>query len=141
MGVMQTALSALRAYELMLSVTANNLANLNTPGYKSQSLHFLDIFYQTLQGATAPKGEEQGGQNPIQVGMGVVVGAVITRGSQGMVTPTGVPTDLSLIGNGFFCGGEGGDGVVHAGWGIPSGCAREFGSCRNGGTAAWLDGD
>lgn len=102
MGVMQTALSALRAYELMLSVTANNLANLNTPGYKSQSLHFLDIFYQTLQGATAPKGEEQGGQNPIQVGMGVVVGAVITRGSQGMVTPTGVPTDLSLIGNGFF---------------------------------------
>ncbi len=99
---MQTALSAFSAYERMLSVTANNLANLNTPGYKSQSLHFLDLFYQTLQGATAPKATEQGGQNPIQVGIGVTVGAVTTKGAQGMVTPTGVPTDLSLIGNGFF---------------------------------------
>jgi len=49
MGVIHTALSALSSYDLMLQVTANNLANLNTPGFKSQSLHFLDTFYQTLQ--------------------------------------------------------------------------------------------
>ncbi len=102
MGVMHTALSALSAYDLMLSVTANNLANLNTPGFKSQSLHFLDTFYQTLQAPTVPIGGGQGGKNPIQIGSGVAFGAVITRLAQGTFTPTGMPTDMSIIGNGFF---------------------------------------
>ncbi len=102
MGVMHTALSALSAYDLMLSVTANNLANLNTPGFKSQSLHFLDTFYQTLQAPTVPIGGGQGGKNPIQIGSGVAFGAVITRLAQGTFVPTGMPTDMSIIGNGFF---------------------------------------
>lgn len=102
MGVMHTALSALSAYDLMLSVTANNLANLNTPGFKSQSLHFLDTFYQTLQAPTVPIGGGQGGKNPIQIGSGVAFGAVITRLAQGTFIPTGMPTDMSIIGNGFF---------------------------------------
>lgn len=102
MGVIHTALSALSSYDLMLQVTANNLANLNTPGFKSQSLHFLDTFYQTLQAPTVPIGGGQGGKNPIQVGMGVAFGAIITRLAQGTFTPTGMPTDMAIIGNGFF---------------------------------------
>jgi flagellar hook protein FlgE len=102
MGVIHTALSALSSYDLMLQVTANNLANLNTPGFKSQSLHFLDTFYQTLQAPTVPIGGGQGGKNPIQVGMGVAFGAIITRMAQGTFTPTGMPTDMTIIGNGFF---------------------------------------
>ncbi|MFN4178832.1 MAG: flagellar hook protein FlgE [Armatimonadota bacterium] len=102
MGVIHTALSALSSYDLMLAVTANNLANLNTPGFKSQSLHFLDTFYQTLQAPTVPIGGGQGGKNPIQVGMGVAFGAIITRLAQGTFTPTGMPTDMAIIGNGFF---------------------------------------
>lgn len=102
MGVIHTALSALSSYDLMLQVTANNLANLNTPGFKSQSLHFLDTFYQTLQTPTIPIGGGQGGKNPIQVGMGVSFGAIITRLAQGGFTPTGMPTDMAVIGNGFF---------------------------------------
>jgi len=84
MGVIHTALSALSSYDLMLQVTANNLANLNTPGFKSQSLHFLDTFYQTLQAPTVPIGGGQGGKNPIQVGMGVAFGAIITRMLRGL---------------------------------------------------------
>ena len=102
MGVIHTALSALSSYDLMLQVTANNLANLNTPGFKSQSLHFLDTFYQTLQAPTVPIGGGQGGKNPIQVGMGVSFGAIITRLAQGTFAPTGMPTDMAIIGNGFF---------------------------------------
>lgn len=102
MGVIHTALSALSSYDLMLAVTANNLANLNTPGFKSQSLHFLDTFYQTLQAPTVPIGGGQGGKNPIQVGMGVAFGAIITRLAQGTFTPTGMPTDMAIIGSGFF---------------------------------------
>ncbi len=102
MGVIHTALSALSSYDLMLQVTANNLANLNTPGFKSQSLHFLDTFYQTLQAPTVPIGGGQGGKNPIQVGMGVAFGAIITRLAQGTFAPTGMPTDMAIIGNGFF---------------------------------------
>ncbi|MCS7186421.1 MAG: flagellar hook protein FlgE [Armatimonadetes bacterium] len=102
MGVIHTALSALSSYDLMLQVTANNLANLNTPGFKSQSLHFLDTFYQTLQAPTVPIGGGQGGKNPIQVGMGVAFGAIITRLAQGTFTPTGMSTDMAIIGNGFF---------------------------------------
>ena len=102
MGVIHTALSALSSYDLMLQVTANNLANLNTPGFKSQSLHFLDTFYQTLQAPTVPIGGGQGGKNPIQIGMGVAFGAIITRMAQGTFTPTGMSTDMTIIGNGFF---------------------------------------
>ncbi|MCS7263430.1 MAG: flagellar hook protein FlgE [Armatimonadetes bacterium] len=102
MGVIHTALSALSSYDLMLQVTANNLANLNTPGFKSQSLHFLDTFYQTLQAPTVPIGGGQGGKNPIQVGMGVSFGAIITRLAQGTFVPTGMSTDMAIIGNGFF---------------------------------------
>jgi len=101
MGVMQTALSALSAADFMLSVAANNLANLNTSGFKSQSVSFADAFYQTLRASTAPI-SNVGGSNPLQIGTGVFVSAIATRMAQGTFTPTGMSTDLAILGNGFF---------------------------------------
>lgn len=101
MGVMQTALSALSAADFMLSVATNNLANLNTAGFKSQSVSFADAFYQTLRASTAPI-SNVGGSNPLQIGTGVFVSAIATRMAQGTFTPTGMSTDLAILGNGFF---------------------------------------
>lgn len=101
MSTWQTALSALNAFDTMLAVHANNLANLNTPGFKGQEARFVDAFYQTLQAAAGPSAE-QGGRNPKQVGMGVDLGSLPLRFTQGAFAATGGPTDLAILGRGFF---------------------------------------
>jgi flagellar hook protein FlgE len=140
MGVIHTALSALSSYDLMLQVTANNLANLNTPGFKSQSLHFLDTFYQTLQAPTVPIGGGQGGKNPIQVGMGVAFGAIITRMAQGTFTPTGMPTDMTIIGNGFFAVTKNGQVLYTRDGAFRVDANGNLVHAGTGALLAWLDG-
>src|SRR5690349_4762271 len=93
--------SGLRADQQMLDVVGNNLANSNTPGIKSQSAQFADLFYDTLAPATSASGLI-GGTNPLQEGFGVRVSAVSTDQSQGNLDPTGNALDLGLQGNGFF---------------------------------------
>lgn len=87
-------LSGLDAASQALSVTANNLANLNTIGYKTQRPLFQDLFYQQIG--------TSGDGNPQQVGVGVKVQAIDSDFTQGSIQASGVPTDVAIQGDGFF---------------------------------------
>ncbi len=87
-------LSGLTASSEALSTIANNLANLNTTGYKDQRVQFQDLFYQSL-GST-------GAGDPILQGAGVRVGSIGSLFTQGSVSSSGVNTDVAIQGEGFF---------------------------------------
>jgi flagellar hook protein FlgE len=93
--------SGLQAYQQQIDVIGNNIANVGTPGFKSQRVDFADLFYQTLQGATAPSGN-LGGTDPLQIGLGTRVGAVGTSFLQGSLDATARDLDFAIQGNGFF---------------------------------------
>src|SRR5271156_4620512 len=87
-------LSGLDATSAALSTAANNLANLNTVGFKDQQIQFADLFYQNLG--------TDGAGDPIQQGAGVQVSSETSDFTQGNVTATGIDTDVAINGNGFF---------------------------------------
>jgi flagellar hook protein FlgE len=87
-------LSGLQAESSWLNVISNNLANLNTDGFKDENLTFGDIFAQ-MQGAS-------GNGNPIQVGSGVQVSGTTANFSNGTVESTGVSSNMAIQGNGMF---------------------------------------
>ncbi len=95
------ALSGLQAHQSWIDVIGNNLANANTPGFKSSSALFADEFSRTLQYASGP-GAGRGGSNPVQVGLGVQLADTARNFSQGALTTTGRTFDVALRGNGFF---------------------------------------
>ena len=98
---MNSAVSGLRAHQQMLDVVGNNIANVNTPGYKAGRTTFSDILSQTVAGATAPSAS-LGGTDPQQVGLGVRTGAITNLFTQGGILTTNKPTDLAIQGEGFF---------------------------------------
>jgi len=91
---MSTALSGLNAAESALQTISNNLANMNTDGYKSQSTTFADLFYQAYGNS--------GSGNPIQTGLGVQVTGMAQDFSNGAVASTGISSNMALSGDGFF---------------------------------------
>jgi flagellar hook protein FlgE len=101
---MFSGVSGLRSHQTMMDVIGNNIANVNTVGYKSSSVVFQDLLSQALKGAGAPTtgAAGAGGTNPAQVGLGVRVAAVSTNFSQGAAQLTGRSTDMSIQGDGFF---------------------------------------
>jgi flagellar hook protein FlgE len=103
MRSMFSGVSGLRAHQTRMDVIGNNVANVNTVGFKSGRVTFQEIFSQTLQGASAPDPVTgRGGTNPMQIGLGLGVGAVDTITTRGSVQRTDNPTDLSIEGDGFF---------------------------------------
>jgi flagellar hook protein FlgE len=96
-----TGISGLRAHQQMLDVASNNIANVNTTGYKSSSAVFQDTLSQTIAGAGAPTAT-QGGTNPTQVGLGVQLAGTETNFTQGNSQYTGRTSDLLISGDGFF---------------------------------------
>ncbi|RMG16456.1 MAG: flagellar hook-basal body complex protein [Planctomycetota bacterium] len=93
--------SGLRAHQGLLDVVGNNLANINTPGYKSARATFTDLISETLaagNGSTAGSG----GVNPSQIGLGVRIGAIDQDLRQGSFQNTGRTLDLGIEGEGFF---------------------------------------
>lgn len=96
-----TALSGLQTHQDWLDVIGNNLANANTPGFKSERATFADNFSQTLRFASSPQGAV-GGTNPLQVGGGVRLADVARNFSQGAMQATGRIFDLAIEGRGFF---------------------------------------
>jgi flagellar hook protein FlgE len=96
-----SGISGLRAHQAMLDVTGNNIANVNTAGFKASSTQFQDTLSQMTQGAGAPQ-TETGGTNPAQIGLGVRVAGVSTNFSQGSSQNTGRATDMMISGDGFF---------------------------------------
>jgi len=94
-------ISGLRTHQTMLDVTGNNIANVNTVGFKSSATQFQDSLSQLVQNSTLPRADA-GGTNPAQVGLGVQLAGIRTNFSSGAPQPTGVPTDLMIAGDGFF---------------------------------------
>ena len=101
MRSMYSGVSALRAHQLRMDVIGNNIANVNTVGFKGSSVTFSDLYSQILSGASSSS-ESRGGTNPQQVGLGSKVAAITVNHTKGSVQRTDVPTDLMIDGNGYF---------------------------------------
>jgi flagellar hook protein FlgE len=107
---MFSGVSGLRSHQTMMDVIGNNIANVNTVGYKSSTTVFQDLLSQTLRGAGVAT-DTQGGTNPAQVGLGVRVAGVTTSFTQGASQLTGRATDLSIQGDGFFVARQGNENL------------------------------
>jgi flagellar hook protein FlgE len=94
MGSFSSPLSGLTAAQANLQTISNNLSNIDTTGYKDQSLTFADIFAQS--------GTMSGSGNPIQTGSGVAVSSTVTDFSQGDSNTTNTASNMEISGNGFF---------------------------------------
>lgn len=96
-----SGISGLRVHQTMLDVTGNNIANVNTTGFKASQTQFQDALSQELQGAGAAQ-QGTGGTNPAQVGLGVRIAGITTNFTQGPNQMTGRSTDMMIQGDGFF---------------------------------------
>lgn len=94
-------ISGLRNEQVAMDVTGNNIANVNTTGFKSGRVTFKESMSQLLQGASRPAGNA-GGTNPLQIGLGMSIGSIDTLLSQGSLQTTGQITDLALEGKAYF---------------------------------------
>lgn len=106
MRSLYSGVSGLRNHQTRMDVIGNNIANINTFGFKSGRVAFSDIMSQTLRNGTSPRGV-RGGVNPIQVGLGVGVASVGERFLQGSIMSTGMTTDLAIQGDAFFVVSDG----------------------------------
>ncbi len=97
-----TSMGGINAAQSQINVIANNVANINTTGFKSSNMTFADVYYITNSSGSAPT-RTLGGTNPRQVGLGVQVSAISKNFTPGTTTTTGRNTDINIQGNGFFC--------------------------------------
>jgi len=110
MAGMDTIVSGLDSSTQWMNVISNNLANLNTTGFKAQTISFEDLLSENLAGAAAPSATS-GGRAPVQIGLGAQPGAILPSESQGSIQQTGVQTDVAIQGNGFLALQQGGSAV------------------------------
>jgi flagellar hook protein FlgE len=96
-----SGVSGLKSHQTRMDTIGNNIANVNTTGFKSSRTTFADTLSQTLTGASAP-GDTIGGTNAKQIGLGTGVASIDTIFTDGSVQSTGKNTDLCLSGNGLF---------------------------------------
>ena len=94
-GSFSAGLSGLNANSTYLSVIGNNLANINTVGFKTSAVSFSDLVSQTVGGTSV---------NPAQVGLGVVTGAISPVFAQGSIENSREATNVAIQGAGFFAG-------------------------------------
>ncbi len=99
---MFSSISSIKAHQVRMGVVGNNIANINTTGFKSGRVTFQEMLSQTLRGATRPTEGGLGGTNPMQIGLGTQVGSIDTILEQGSLQATNRVTDLAIQGNGFF---------------------------------------
>ncbi|GAA0331857.1 flagellar hook protein FlgE [Bacillus carboniphilus] len=103
---MYSGISGLRNFQTKLDVIGNNIANVNTYGFKKGRVTFKDAMNQTMAGATAAQGN-MGGKNPMQVGLGASIGSIDTITTQGSLQTTGRSLDLAINGDGYFVVSQG----------------------------------
>ena len=96
-----SGVSGLKNHQTRMDVIGNNIANVNTVGFKGSRVQFQDVLNQTIQGAAAGTGT-RGGTNPMQVGLGMGMASIDTMFTDGSAQPTGKQTDLAISGQGFF---------------------------------------
>lgn len=98
---MYSGISGLRNFQTKLDVIGNNIANVNTYGFKKGRVIFKDLYSQTVAGASAPAGD-RGGVNPKQVGLGAQLASIDTIHGAGSTQYTGNTLDLAIEGDGYF---------------------------------------
>jgi flagellar hook protein FlgE len=96
-----SAVSGLDNFQEQMDVIGNNIANVDTTGFKAGVVDFADAFSNTLQGPTAASSNSSG-SNPVQIGTGVAITGINSNWTQGALSTTGVTSDLAISGNGFF---------------------------------------
>jgi flagellar hook protein FlgE len=102
MRSLYSGVAGLRTHQTKMDVLGNNIANVNTTSYKSQSITFSDLMYQTTQTASGAS-ETKGGVNARQIGLGAKSGAISTAiESQGATQTTNNPFDIMITGSSFF---------------------------------------
>lgn len=99
MNALNSGISGLRAFQTQMDVIGNNIANVDTTGYKSSSINFAEMLTQQLGGSNQGTNAPSAGS---QVGLGVRIAAIERDFSQGSLQTTGRTTDLAIEGNGFF---------------------------------------
>ena len=100
---MMAGISGLKVHQTRMDVIANNIANVNTAGYKASRVTFREIYSRTLTSATAPDPETGvGGTNPTQIGLGVGLNAITLNYTNGSIETTDNPLDVAIDGDGFF---------------------------------------
>lgn len=97
-----TAATGMLAQQTQIDTTSNNIANVNTIGYKKQRAEFADLFYQVMEYAGVGSGTTLGSPTGIEVGLGVRPTAITKQFTQGNFKETGNNLDLAITGNGFF---------------------------------------
>jgi flagellar hook protein FlgE len=98
---MYSGVSGLKAHQLKMDIIGNNIANVNTVGFKGQRVTFQEVFSQTIKGASSPQAGK-GGTNAQQVGLGISLSSIDTFHIRGAVQRTDNITDLAVNGDGFF---------------------------------------
>ena len=99
---LNTGVQGMRQFQTALDVIGNNLANINTVGFKGSRVDFADTLNQTLRAPTPDIDGKMSGAAGIQVGNGSVISTIKNSFSQGAVSQTGVPSDMAIAGDGFF---------------------------------------
>lgn len=105
MASLFAGVSGLKNHQTKMNVIGNNIANINTIGFKTSRVNFQEALVQTSKGAGRPS-TVSGGTNPIQLGLGMQVSSVDTLFQQGGLETTGQITDLAIQGSGFFVLGD-----------------------------------
>lgn len=101
MGALWSGVTGLQAHQVAMDVEGNNIANVNTVGFKYSRASFADLFSQTQKVATAPQGD-LGGKNSMQIGLGSTVNTVTKIFKQGTIQTTDKQSDMAIQGDGFF---------------------------------------
>ncbi|MDN3364289.1 flagellar basal body rod protein FlgG [Priestia megaterium] len=104
---MYSGISGMKNFQTKLDVLGNNIANVNTYGYKKGRTTFKDLVSQQVGGATAPVQGAAGGVNAKQIGIGSQVGTIDTIQTSGSIQSTGRPLDLAISGDGYFVVNDG----------------------------------
>ena len=104
MRALYSGVAGLKTHQTKMDVIGNNIANVNTVGFKSQSVTFSDVFYQTKQNASGANAETgMGGTNAKQIGLGSTVSSITTKVSEpGGSQSTSYPFDLMINGDSMF---------------------------------------
>lgn len=101
MRSLYSGVSGLQVHQVKMDTIGNNIANVNTVGFKASKVTFAEVFSQTVKGAGAPQ-EGRGGTNPQQIGLGAGLSTISVQHTKGSTQRTDNPTDLMIDGNGFF---------------------------------------
>lgn len=109
MRALWTAASGMTSQQLNVDTISNNMANINTNGYKRETATFKSLLYQNMAQPNIPRTQP----TPLQVGHGVRVGSVIRDFSMGSLQETGNPLDMAIEGDGFFVVRDGEEGELY----------------------------